>query len=161
MGNHTETVQIDYDPTKISYKELLDIFWKSHDPRKKVWSRQYMPAIFFHNEEQKRLALESKEREASRTRWKIRTEILPASEFYPAEDYHQKYYLRQKSVIMKDFSAIYPNTKDFVASTAAARVNGYLAGYGTLERFKEELNSFGLSKEASKELLGIVSRMHK
>ena len=152
LGNHTEAVQVDYDPAQISYKELLKIFWKSHRPRSRTWSRQYMSAIFFHSENQKKFATKSKDQEEKRGRGKIYTKILPAKEFYLAEDYHQKYYLRQKSVIMKDFSSIYPKTKDFVASTAAARVNGYLAGYGTLERLKEETAVYKTINEARIEM---------
>jgi len=50
LGDHTETVQIDYDPTQISFEELLDVFWDSHRPTQRAWSRQYMAAVFFHNE---------------------------------------------------------------------------------------------------------------
>jgi len=120
-----------------------------------------MTAIFFHNEEQKRLALESKNRVAAMIEEKIYTKILPASEFYLAEAYHQKYYLQQKTNIMKEFKAMYPNVDGFIASTAAARINGYLAGYGIFEELKGELNGFGLSPEANQELLDIVSRLHR
>jgi len=105
LGDHSETVQIDFDPTRLSYEQLLDVFWKAHDSASRSWSRQYRAALFFHNEGQKRSAQESRDREAARIRGKVQTEILPAAEFYPAEDYHQKYYLRQ----------------DFVLSTSSGR----------------------------------------
>ena len=96
---HTEAVQVTYDASKVSYETLLDTFWVNHDPT--VTNRQfcdggsqYRPAIFFHSEEQKRLA------EASKTKWEkaktfrqpLLTPIVPASDFYPAEEYHQDYY---------------------------------------------------------------------
>ena len=90
LGDHSETVQMDFDPSQIAYERLLESFWQAHDPTSRSWSRQYRTALFFHNEEQKNLAMESRDREAARTHSKIQTEILPASEFYPAEDYHQK-----------------------------------------------------------------------
>lgn len=119
-------------------------------------SRQYMSAVYFHSEDQKRLALETKTREAAKRKIKIHTEIVPASEFYMAEAYHQKYLLRQRPVLMKEFNAIYPATEDFVNSTAAARINGYLGGYGTLIDLKAELNNLGLPPVTSKKLLEIV-----
>jgi peptide-methionine (S)-S-oxide reductase len=96
---HAEAVQVAFDPKKVSYEKLLDVFWLNHDPT--VNDRQfcdsgsqYRPAIFYTSPEQKRLA------EASKAKWEmekpfrqpILTEITAASEFYPAEEYHQDYY---------------------------------------------------------------------
>ena len=157
LGDHTETIQIDYDPTQISYHELLDLFWDSHDPTRPAWSRQYMSIIFFHNDEQKKLAIETKERQEVKTGRKVSTEIVPIPAFYLAEAYHQKYSLRNNGGFMAEFRAIYPDDAGFVASTAAARVNGYLGGNGTLEALRSELASLGLSPEASQELWEIMA----
>jgi len=99
------------------------------------------------------LALESRDREAARLNGKIRTELLPATEFYLAEDYHQKYYLRQDFVLGTEFRIIFPSGRDLVNSTAAARVNGYIGGYGTLTTLKEELDQLGLSEAGRKKLI--------
>jgi len=120
------------------------------------WSRQYMSAVYFHSGEQERLAVETRNREAAKRKGKIYTEIVPASEFYLAEAYHQKYLLRQRPVLMKEFNTIYPATEDFVNSTAAARINGYLGGYGTFSALKAELNNLGFPPVTSKKLLEIV-----
>ena len=153
LGDHTETVQIDYDPTRISYRDLLDIFWQSHTPTSRSWSRQYASIIFFHNEEQKRLAIETRDREEARRDTKIHTEILPYSRFYLAEAYHQKYHLQQARELMKEFILIYPDFLHVVHSTAAARVNGYLSGYGTRVSLERELGSLGLSPDAERTLI--------
>ena len=96
---HAEAVQVVYDPAKVSYRQLLDVFWRNIDPtvRDRQFcdvGNQYRSAIFYHGEEQRREAEASRtELEKSKTfREKIVTEIVPASEFYPAEEYHQKYY---------------------------------------------------------------------
>ena len=120
------------------------------------WSRQYMSAVYFHSEEQERLAVETSNRETAKRKGKIYTEIVPASEFYLAEAYHQKYLLRQRPALMKEFNAIYPANEDFVNSTAAARINGYLGGYGTFSALKAELNNLGLPPATSEKLLEIV-----
>ena len=148
IGDHSEAVQIDYDPARISYSELLDIFWKSHDPGTRTWSRQYRVAIFYHDEEQRRLALESRDREAEKRKETIHTEVLPFTGFTLAEDYHQKYRLQQYPELASEFEAFYPAMKDFVNSTSAARVNGFLGGYGSPELFKTESDSYGLSSGA-------------
>jgi methionine-S-sulfoxide reductase len=96
---HAEAVEILYDPVKISYARLLDVFWRNIDPTTKDRQfvdigSQYRTAIFYHSEEQRRLAEESKKQlEASGRFGKpIVTEIVPAGKFTPAEEYHQDYY---------------------------------------------------------------------
>ena len=95
---HAEVVQVTFDPSKVSYEKLLDVFWSTHDPttlnrQGPDIGTQYRSAIFFHSPEQERRARASKEKmEASGNfRREIVTEITPASTFYPAEEYHQKY----------------------------------------------------------------------
>ena len=158
LGDHSETIQIDYDPKQISYEELLEVFWDSHNPAAQPWSRQYMSIIFYHNEEQKNLALATKQREESRLE-KVFTEVLPFSEFYLAEDYHQKYYLQQEPELIKEFAAIYPDISKLIGSTAAARVNGYIGGHGKPESLQEQLNSFGLSPIGNEKMLQISRRL--
>ena len=147
---------MDFDPSVISYGKLLDVFWASHDPRDHPRRRQYMSAIFSHDDEQKRMAIGTRDREAARRNGRIHTEILPASVFYPAEAYHQKYALRGRPELMKEYEAIYPSFSDFLASRAVTRVNGYVAGYGTCETLREELAGLGLSPAGRKRLEEIV-----
>ena len=161
LGDHTETIQIDYDPTRISYEELLDVFWDSHNPAQPSWSRQYMSIVFYHNDEQKKLAMETRDREAARINGEILTEIVPASEFYLAEAYHQKYRLRQVPDLMEEFRVMYPDDEDLVDSTAAARVNGYLGSYGTFEALQAEISGLGLSLAGSQRLLDIVRALDR
>ncbi|MEK6904260.1 MAG: peptide-methionine (S)-S-oxide reductase MsrA [Nanoarchaeota archaeon] len=99
---HAEVVQIEYNPSKISYDKLLDIFWSIHNPttlnRQGLdFGTQYKSVIFYHNEKQKKKALQSKERLENSGKYKkpIVTEITKASEFYRAEDYHQKYLMKR------------------------------------------------------------------
>lgn len=157
LGDHSETLQIDFDPARVSYEQLLEVFWKAHDPTDRSWSRQYRTALFFHNEEQKRLAEESRNRETARIKGKIQTELLPAGQFYLAEGYHQKYYLSLNSHLSAEFRQMFPLEKDFVNSTAAARVNGYIGGYGTKVGLQEDLDRLGLSEEGRKRLLASAS----
>jgi peptide-methionine (S)-S-oxide reductase len=94
---HTEAVEIVYDPRKVTYARLLEVFWRNIDPSTAdrqfcdVGS-QYRAAIFYHDEAQRRLAEQSKQAVAQRLRRPIVTEVQPAAPFYVAEDYHQDYY---------------------------------------------------------------------
>ena len=96
---HAEAVQVEYDPNEISYDELLKVFWSNHDPTSlnrqgPDVGNQYRSAIFFHDEEQKKIAQKSKEEleKSGKFQKRIVTEIVPAPEFYKAEEYHQKYF---------------------------------------------------------------------
>jgi methionine-S-sulfoxide reductase len=98
---HAEAVEVHYDPTQITYAALLDVFWHNIDPTTRDrqfvdTGNQYRTAIFYHNEEQKRLAEESKKKYDASGRFgkPIVTEIVPAGKFYPAEEYHQDYYTK-------------------------------------------------------------------
>jgi len=95
---HAEVVQVTFDPTKVSYEQLLNVFWEMHDPttlnrQGPDIGTQYRSAIFFHSPQQEATARKSKaELEASgKFRRPIVTEITPASTFYRAEEYHQRY----------------------------------------------------------------------
>ena len=100
--------------------------------------------------------METKALEESRRNKKIQTEIQPFGKFYLAEDYHQKYQLRQRRQLMTEFKTFYPRNIDFVNSTAAARVNGYVAGHGAPDEIKANLKSLGLSTAGQKRLLAIA-----
>ena len=157
LGDHSETVEIDFDPTIISYRQLLDVFWHGHHPGRASFSAQYKATIFYHNDRQKALALKSRDEVAARLKCPIHTEILPAGKFYLAEAYHQKYYLRQMPDLLAEFNAIYPSTTALVASTATARVNGYVAGHGTLADLQVDLEHLGLSAAARHRLEDLVA----
>lgn len=154
LGDHTEAVDIDYDYTKTTYEALLDIFWESHNSTL-CHKPQYMSAIFYHDDEQKKLAEESKmKRQKSETR-EIVTKILPVDVFYEAENYHQKYALRNYTEI---FDSLDLEGKQLINSHVAAKLNGYLGGSGKKNMFEEEWKMFGISENVAKMILDEMSR---
>ncbi len=148
IDGHAETIQIDFDPSVISYSELLEIFWASHDPFRSPYSSQYRSMIFFHNEQQRQSAEASLEAQASQRGLRPFTEVVSFERFTRAEDYHQKYRLQNEPFLSAELRARFETFDAFVDSTAVARVNGYLSGWGTSEQLEEEIASFGLSKRA-------------
>ena len=93
---HAEVVRVEFDPSRVSYEQLLDVFWESHDPttlnrQGPDIGEQYRSAIFYQSEEQRQKAEKSKTEAQKQFSRPIVTEITPASEFYLAEDYHQQY----------------------------------------------------------------------
>jgi peptide-methionine (S)-S-oxide reductase len=152
LGDHSESIQIDYDPATITYAQLLDLFWKTHNPCARAWSRQYMSAVWTHNEGQRRLALESKAREEEKRGKAIATEIAPLREFTLAEDYHQKYELRSDAELMEEFKGRYTDAQ-FVNSTVAMRVNAAIGGRLKGDLLRAEIDGYGLSAKARERLL--------
>jgi len=103
---HAEAVQVEYDPSKVSYDKLLEVFWSLHDPTQlnrqgPDAGTQYRSAIFYHNEGQRKAALKSKEKLEKSGKYDkpIVTEIVPASTFYKAEEYHQRYWEKNKNFV--------------------------------------------------------------
>lgn len=148
IGDHSETIQIDYDPAVLTYEELLAIFWEAHNPIYPANSRQYASILHVHDEEQRALAEKSLQAQEKARGATIHTEIVPLGAFTLAEDYHQKYYLQNQPALMAEFEDLYPDFEDFINSTAAARVNGYVGYNGSLEMLQAEKDLLGLSNEA-------------
>lgn len=152
LGDHSESLQVDFDPARITFEELLELFWAAHDATHASLWTQYKPALFVADAEQERIALRSRDRLEAVLGRPVITEIVPLSAFYQAEDYHQKYRLRHNRGLMSEFRAMYPAEADFIRSTAAARVNGYLDGRETLSQLERELDGLGLSDDGAAEL---------
>lgn len=151
LGDHAETVRIAYDPEHIGYRELLRLFWASHDPTRRAPKRQYRSAIFVAGPEQRRAA------EASRSRWESRsgeeatTELIELDRFWTAEAYHQKYRLRQHPPLLRAVRRRRPTGRALVDSTVAARLNGLVAGHGS-GRLDREIALYGLGEDEERYL---------
>ena len=158
IGDHTEAIQVDYDPRKISYDRLLDIFWESHNPTHRSWLLQYRSAVFYQGQVQERLVTASKARWEAKLGQKIRTHIAALTRFYLAEDYHQKHTLRRQWEFLSDLTRAYPDERGLVASTVAARLNAYLDGEGSLAQLEGEIDQMGLSPQNRQRLLDRVRR---
>lgn len=158
LGDHTESLQIDFDREVVSYEELLDEFFDYHSPYSPPFSVQYKSTIFYANELQK-LAAEKKiaalEEETGAT---VYTEILPLETFYLAEAYHQKYYLKKYTLLVQELEAKFPSLEAFLDAPSVTWMNGYVWGCGTRMDLLQELPSFELSPEAEELLKEIVDK---
>ncbi len=148
LGNHAETIQIDFKPEEISYRELLKIFWNSHSCTSSR-TGQYRSMIFFQNGEQRKKAQNSLEDLAESEA--VKTQIEKLENFNLAENYHQKYHLRQRNDFLKFFQNIY-SAGQLINSTAAAKINGIIAGFGK-ESFEREIDSYGLEEDLKKVII--------
>lgn len=150
-------ISIDYDPKVLSYPDLLDIFWAAHRCDQINSSRQYMNAVFYHDDAQKKGAEESRAAAAKKQGVEVaevQTSILPVEKFTYAEGYHQKYYLTRYPEIRALLSRSYRDGKSLADSTVATRLNAYL-GTGMKKDWKvflEELPKFGLPDQLEESL---------
>jgi peptide-methionine (S)-S-oxide reductase len=129
----------------ITFERLLEVFWAEHDPTARAWSTQYKAILFFHDEAQERAARASVTALEARLGRRITTEVKKLDRFYLAEDYHQKYSLRHDRVLMSELARLVPDPASFVASTAAMRLNAWLAGHVTKEQLERDLPLLGLT----------------
>ena len=119
---------------------------------------QYMKAVFYHSEQQREKAIASKVALEDNIGSIVRTEIVPLRSFTMAEDYHQKFTLKGHKDLKNEMMRIYPRHQDLVDSTAAARLNGYIGGYGSRDQLLKEINSLGLSAEAEQVLTDMIRK---
>lgn len=150
IGDHAEAVEVEFDPEQVSYPELLEVFFEHHNPRLKPVLRQYSNAVFVHDAEQKRQALAAWKRHGGGL-----TAVIEAGRFHPAEDYHQKYYLRQIEVVAQAFKG----KEDLVSSPLAAKVNAYIAGRGDEAQLLRTAEAHHLDQESTATLLGLFRQM--
>uniref|UniRef100_A0A7N1A178 Peptide methionine sulfoxide reductase A5 n=1 Tax=Kalanchoe fedtschenkoi TaxID=63787 RepID=A0A7N1A178_KALFE len=131
LGDHAEAVQIEYDPGVINFRQLLEVFWSSHDSRQ-VYGQgpdvgnQYRSIIFTNGTEEMRLAAVSKEREQTKSKNGIvTTQILQLGAFYPAEPEHQKFELKRNPFLLQLIGNL--REEELERSTLVAKMNGYAA----------------------------------
>lgn len=148
IGDHIETVRVEYDPEQIGYADLLDHFWAYHDPVRAPFKRQYQPALFPATAEQAEQARATRTDVATQYEGAITTEVIAEAPFHAAEDYHQKYKLRRHSTVLDAFRAFYSDDKAFADSPAATLANGYIGGYRAPEHLEADQARLGLPSDA-------------
>ena len=156
LEGHSESLRVLYDPGRISYRKLLEVFWEAHDGLRCAPEGQYASRIFAAEGEQTREArafLEEKARKGQRPR----TRVVPLGPFHPAEPYHQKYLLRQVSGLYGPLVQRFPDERAFWLSASALRVNAFLGGHGE-NLFEATLPLLGLDREAQDLLRRLIRR---
>ncbi|MDG5777623.1 peptide-methionine (S)-S-oxide reductase MsrA [Haloarculaceae archaeon H-GB2-1] len=149
VSDHTEVVQVDYDPNRTDYGEMLETFWAGHDPTEDQ-KQQYRSLILVHDDAQRTRAETHLAGIEDQTDVSLTTAVETFDTFHVAEDYHQKYYLRGEEELLAEFEAEY-SPAEFINSTAAARYNAVVGGHGdeaTLESVREP---FGASSNQEPE----------
>lgn len=156
IGDHIETVRVEYDPAQIDYSTLLEHFWAAHDPTRAPFKRQYQSALFPRTEGQKEQARASLETMAGQFDAALATEIIADAPFYRAEAYHQKHKLRRHPDVMRPVRALYPDDEAFADAPATALINGYVGGHRAPSHFEDDRSRLDLPGQAAEALQAVA-----
>lgn len=127
LGDHTEVIQLDFDPTEITYRDLLAVAMSEHNPRHQTAKRQYQNILLTADSDQHETVLDYID-DSPFNRDQVETRIEPLAAFYPAEDYHQKYNLRSHASLLSQFEEADYDDTDIRESPAAAKLNAHVTG---------------------------------
>jgi len=161
MGDHTETVELDFDPELLSYAEILRVFWDNHNPLNinDYKGRQYQSMLLYRSQEQKIAIDRVLEERRESGQGEPATEIHPFTVFYPAEEKHQKYYLKRHPDAVEKLLTLYSSIPDMDGSTLGARLNGLAKGFANRSSIIEEVKDWQLpefERERIIELLKVI-----
>jgi peptide-methionine (S)-S-oxide reductase len=154
--DHSETVELLYDPSSISYRELCREFFHAHNPAWTGVLKQYANALFYTTGQERRIAEQESERRGSKDGTVMRTPLREFDRFHPASASHQKHHLRTHRELMSAFRSVFPDDTAFTASTAAMRVNSAIAGFSETALIRQELPEYGLSESAAERVQLLV-----
>lgn len=147
MADHTETIQIEFDPQIISYEEVIKEFWQNHYPNRDHYKgRQYISLLHYHTEQQRQTIKTILPEMESRLGEPIETEISSFTQFTPAEERHQKYYLKRYPKALEQLKVLYPDNGFLTDSTFAARLNGFVKGFGTKDSVLKEISQWSIGE---------------
>ena len=159
MGDHSECVEIVFDPQIISLEKIVQHFWTIHNPNRVNYKgRQYLSIILYENTEQQQIVRKIKGEIEEQLGEFVQTEIAPLQKFTIAEDKHQKYYLKRYSKAYATLLEYYGSHEYFTNSTVVARLNGFVKGYCTLSDIKSEISNYP-SEEKRSELIRLISSL--
>ncbi len=154
MGDHSETVEIEFDPNMVPLEQLLGLFWKYHKPVNinGYKGRQYWSLALYRSEEQRAAIERMKQRLEEEGGRRLDTEVAPCRSFYLAEARHQKYYLKRFPDAVAKLTELYGTEEQWVGTRLAARLNGLAKGYTSMGRIAEEISRWP-EEQANKERL--------
>lgn len=160
MADHTETVEVDYNPALVTYQELLEVFFQSHNPNRKPYrQREYISLILYHDEKQKEAAERKKLEKERIAGEEVKTEISPYSGFTVAKERQQKWHIKRNKEAIKRLGQLYVTADQLLDSTLAARMNGLAKGYGSLEKVKSEVKNWQIEESRRAVFLEILSSL--
>ncbi|MCC3374537.1 peptide-methionine (S)-S-oxide reductase MsrA [Cohnella sp. REN36] len=160
MGDHSETVEVVFDPDLLPIETLLDAFWRHHKPGNinDYSGRQYMSLLFYRDEKQ-RAAMQTVKHRLERELGELATEIAPYAGFTVAEEHHQMYYLKRYPDAVAKLRTLFPSEDEWQDGTLAARLNGLAKGYTNRERIEQEIGGWPVDDEERERMLRTIRQI--
>lgn len=161
LGDHTETVEMDFDSCIVSLETILNVFWSYHNPVNinDYKGQQYRSLVLFRDPIQHSVIREVMRTSEEQGKGKLDTEVAPYTGFYLAEDRHQKYYLKRYPDAIKKLRTFFPTDEELTNATLAARLNGLAKGYTNLEKIINEIRTWQVSREEQEEIIHLIKRI--
>ncbi|MFF2482298.1 peptide-methionine (S)-S-oxide reductase MsrA [Paenibacillus sp. NPDC058071] len=161
MGDHTETVQLRFDPSKLPFESIVRLFWNSHNPNNINGYKgdQYKSLLFWQTEEQRDAIGRVLQERNERGETGAETEVCPYEHFWPAEDRHQKYYLKRYPDAVRQLELLFLHLDAPMETTLAARLNGVAKGYANLSAVKDEIADSDIDEGEKERLIAAISRI--
>lgn len=161
LGDHTETVEMDFDSGIVSLETILNVFWSYHNPVNinDYKGQQYRSLVLFRNPIQHSVIREVMRTSEEQGKGILDTEVAPYTGFYPAEDRHQKYYLKRYPDAINKLRTFFPTDEELTNATLAARLNGLAKGYTNLEKIINEIRTWQISREEQEEIIHLIKRI--
>jgi peptide-methionine (S)-S-oxide reductase len=141
LGAHAEVLQVSFDPERIAYSDLLELFWNGHDPTRSSRGSQYRSILLCEGQTQFDEAVASAERKEAKLGRKVQTEVVLDKPFYPAEDYHQKWKLRQQRELFADLATQHSSEAELLNSFAATKLNAFAGGHLSRSELESSLQT--------------------
>ncbi|WP_336825214.1 peptide-methionine (S)-S-oxide reductase [Sporosarcina sp. USHLN248] len=160
LGDHTETVEIDFDPDILSYEDVLRHFWRNHYPNRDEYKgRQYLSLLRYRSADQLKAIEHVKKEMEYEIGESIETDIAPFSNFTLAEERHQKYYVKRYPKALEQLQPLFPNPSMLVNSTFAARLNGFVKGFRSKESILTEIEEWKIDVAGKQALMELFRKM--
>lgn len=161
LGDHTETVEMDFDSGIVSLETILNLFWSYHNPVNinDYKGQQYRSLVLFRDPIQHSIIREVMRTSEEQGKGILDTEVAPYTGFYLAEDRHQKYYLKRYPDAIKKLRTFFPTDEELTNATLAARLNGLAKGYTNLEKIINEIRTWQISREEQEEIIHLIKRI--
>lgn len=160
-GDHTETVEMDFDSGIVSLETILKVFWSRHNPVNinDYKGRQYRSLVLFRDPIQYNVIREVMNNIKEQGNGIPDTEVAPYTGFYPAEDRNQKYYLKRYQDALDKLRTLFPTDEELTNATLAARLNGLAKGYTNIEKIINEIRTWQISNEEQEEIIHLIKRI--
>ncbi|SDX92744.1 peptide-methionine (S)-S-oxide reductase [Paenibacillus sp. CF384] len=160
-GDHTEMVEIEFDPAVVKLETILDLYWNSHKPANinNYRDRLYNSLILYRDQAQLSVIQEVMQKRGEQGSGVPDTELTPFSVFYPAEDRNQKYYLKRYPDAVDKLRTLFKTEDDLTNATLAARLNGIAKGFANMDTIIQDIRTWQISSEEQEEIIQLIKQI--